>query len=154
MRIRVNSKNEVISYSEIGGMNYSIKVEFYPDNFIELYKPRYFIYIDNQIKPNPNYTPTEEVEAKNPVEELRLDISKEIENESLKVQYGIAELGNDVEANQIGVQLALGELGHTTENDVLETQLAVAETTKSTEKALLDIHLALVEIASLLGGKE
>ena len=154
MRIRVNSKNEVISYSVVGGMKHSVEVQFYPDNFVELYKPRYFIYVDNQIKPNPNYTPSIIDEPRNPIEELREDLLEEIQNESLKVQYGIAELANDTEKNQVGVQMAIGELGYATENDVLDTQYALAEMTSETNKTLLDIQLALAEIASLLGGND
>ncbi|WP_436894756.1 DUF2977 domain-containing protein [Mammaliicoccus sciuri] len=76
MQILLNSNNEVISYAVVGGFENGIEIEEIPTNFREMFKPKLYKYIDNQIVLNNEYNENEE-----PPKEKNSDI--EILNERI-----------------------------------------------------------------------
>lgn len=57
MQILVNNDNEIIGYATIGGFENGINIENdnIPQGFIQNYKPKYYLYQNEQIIVNPNY---------------------------------------------------------------------------------------------------
>lgn len=57
MRILINENNEIIGYAKVGSLNNDFEVEdsIVPQNFEQLYKPKYFLYQSNEIVMNPHY---------------------------------------------------------------------------------------------------
>ncbi|MCG7307101.1 DUF2977 domain-containing protein [Staphylococcus warneri] len=57
MRILINENNEIIGYAKVGSLNNDFEVEdsIVPQNFEQLYKPKYFLYQPNEIVMNPHY---------------------------------------------------------------------------------------------------
>lgn len=76
MQILINSKNEITNYAVVGGFENGIEIEEIPTNFREIFKPKLYKYIDNQIVLNNEYNENEE-----PPKEKNSDI--EILNERI-----------------------------------------------------------------------
>lgn len=55
MQIIVNRDNEIIAYALQGGMDNSITVEIFPDDFFLNFKPKYYLYENGNIVLNINY---------------------------------------------------------------------------------------------------
>lgn len=57
MRLLTNVDNEIIGYSIIGGMDgdFEVSDEIVPSGFFDNYKPKYYIYKNDDIAVNPNY---------------------------------------------------------------------------------------------------
>lgn len=57
MEIRINDKNEIIEYASLGGLSDSTEIDdsLKPVDFDQLFKPRIYLYQDNEIIINPNY---------------------------------------------------------------------------------------------------
>lgn len=57
MRITVNENNEITGYAIIGGIegDFEISDDIIPQEFILNYKPKYYLYQNEQIIVNPNY---------------------------------------------------------------------------------------------------
>ncbi|MEJ7437647.1 DUF2977 domain-containing protein [Staphylococcus warneri] len=57
MRILINENNEIIGYAKVGSLNNDFEVEdsIVPQNFEQLYKPKYFLYQSNEIVMNSHY---------------------------------------------------------------------------------------------------
>ncbi|WP_204236149.1 DUF2977 domain-containing protein [Mammaliicoccus sciuri] len=71
MQILLNSNNEITNYAIVGGFENGVEVEEFPTNFREMFKPKLYKYIDNQILLNNNYVENEE-----PLKEKNNDIEK------------------------------------------------------------------------------
>lgn len=76
MQILLNSNNEITNYAVVGGFENGIEIEEIPTNFREMFKPKLYKYIDNQIVLNNEYNENEE-----PPKEKNSDI--EILNERI-----------------------------------------------------------------------
>lgn len=60
VNIKVNDKNEIIAYAIIGGVNgIDISIDVLPDSFIENFDSKYYLYVDGNIKANPDYVAPE-----------------------------------------------------------------------------------------------
>ena len=57
MKILVNHNYEIVQYATVGGFEGDIEINngILPSNFIESFKPRYFLYKDGEVKVNTNY---------------------------------------------------------------------------------------------------
>lgn len=57
MKILVNHNYEIVQYATVGGFEGDIEINngILPSNFIESFKPRYFLYKDGEVKLNANY---------------------------------------------------------------------------------------------------
>lgn len=60
INIKVNDKNEIIAYAIIGEVNgIDISIDVLPDSFIENFDSKYYLYVDGNIKVNPDYVAPE-----------------------------------------------------------------------------------------------
>lgn len=59
MQILINSDSEIVGYATIGGFEGGIYIEdeIIPQDFTQNYKPKYYLYQNEQIIVNPNYQP-------------------------------------------------------------------------------------------------
>jgi hypothetical protein len=57
MRITMNDNNEITGYAIVGGLegDFEVSDDIIPQEFILNYKPRYYLYQNEQIIVNPNY---------------------------------------------------------------------------------------------------
>lgn len=55
MQILINSRNEIISFAIVGGFEDGVEVTNYPSDFINNFKPRYYVFESNEIKTNKDY---------------------------------------------------------------------------------------------------
>ena len=57
MKILINHNYEIVQYATVGGFEGDIEINngILPSNFIESFKPRYFLYKDGEVKVNANY---------------------------------------------------------------------------------------------------
>lgn len=57
MQISIDKNNLIVGFAEVGGFDGGIEIDnsIVPDAFIQMFKPKYFLYQDEQIITNPNY---------------------------------------------------------------------------------------------------
>ena len=57
MQILTDNKNLIIGYAEVGSLEGGIEIDdsIIPQDFIQVFKPKYFLYQNEQIVTNPNY---------------------------------------------------------------------------------------------------
>ena len=57
MRILINEKNEIVGYATVGGLegDFEISDDIIPQDFAQTFKPKYYLYQNEQIIDNPNY---------------------------------------------------------------------------------------------------
>lgn len=61
LKIIINTNNEITGYATIGGIEgeISIPCENVPADFIENFDSKYYLYVDGNIKTNPDYVAPE-----------------------------------------------------------------------------------------------
>lgn len=61
LKIIINTNNEITGYATIGGIEGEISVPYenVPDDFIENFDSKYYLYVDGKIKTNPDYVAPE-----------------------------------------------------------------------------------------------
>ena len=61
LKIIINTNNEITGYATIGGVEgeISIPYENVPDDFRENFDSKYYLYVDGNIKTNPDYVAPE-----------------------------------------------------------------------------------------------
>lgn len=62
LNIKVNEQNEITQYALIGGVGAGgvfVPYEKVPDNFIENFDSKYYLYVDGEISVNPDYVAPE-----------------------------------------------------------------------------------------------
>lgn len=62
LNIKVNEQNEITQYALIGGVGAGgifVPYENVPDDFIENFDSKYYLYVDGNIKVNPDYVAPE-----------------------------------------------------------------------------------------------
>lgn len=59
LKITVNKDDEITGFAIVGGIEGEISVPYEkaPDDFIENFEPKYYLYTNGEIKENPNYVP-------------------------------------------------------------------------------------------------
>lgn len=62
LKITVNENDEITGYAIVGGIEDEISVTYeeVPTNFVENFKPKYYLFNNGEFKVNKNYKPTEE----------------------------------------------------------------------------------------------
>lgn len=62
LKITVNENDEITGYAIVGGIEDEISVPYeeVPTNFVENFKPKYYLFKNGDFKVNKNYKPTEE----------------------------------------------------------------------------------------------
>lgn len=55
MQILLNGEREITNYAIVGGFEDGIEIDNIPDNFIVNFKPRYYLFEDNEIIVNKDY---------------------------------------------------------------------------------------------------
>lgn len=81
MKIAINDNNEIISFATVGEIDNGIEVEdtIIPEGFREDFRPKKFLYVNEEITINPNYVAPEN-------EELPTAPSMQDEVDSLRAQ--------------------------------------------------------------------
>lgn len=94
MQILINRENEIISFAIVGGFEDGFEVDNIPDNFIVNFKPRYYIFEDNEIKVNENYKEkTDEIyeQPEIDLDENTKGLDKELRNMFASMQIQIVQ---------------------------------------------------------------
>lgn len=75
MRITINDNNEITGYAIVGGIegDFEIDDSIVPQDFVQNYKPKYYLYQNEQIIVNPNYQPETPVQANTPSQPIMSD---------------------------------------------------------------------------------
>lgn len=75
MQILINSDSEIVGYANIGGFEDGIYIEdeIIPQDFTQNYKPKYYLYQNEQIIVNPNYQPETPVQPTTPTQPVMSD---------------------------------------------------------------------------------
>jgi len=94
MQILLNNSEEIVSFAVVGGFENGIEVEDYPSDFMNKFKPRYYIFVDNVIKVNENYKEDTDEIYEQP--EIDLDgntkgLDKELRNMFASMQMQIVQ---------------------------------------------------------------
>lgn len=57
MQISLDKNNLIVGFAEVGGFEDGIEIDdsIIPQDFIQMFKPKYFLYQNEQIVVNPNY---------------------------------------------------------------------------------------------------
>ncbi|WP_210133801.1 DUF2977 domain-containing protein [Staphylococcus sp. GDY8P131P] len=94
MQILINTDDEIINYAIVGGFEDGIEISNIPDNFIVNFKPRYYIFEDNEIKVNENYKEkTDEIyeQPEIDLDENTKGLDKELRNMFASMQVQIVQ---------------------------------------------------------------
>ncbi|MEX6346721.1 DUF2977 domain-containing protein [Staphylococcus ureilyticus] len=94
MQILTNTNDEIINYAIVGGFEDGIEIDNIPDNFIVNFKPRYYVFEDNEMKVNKDYK--EETDEVYEQPEIDLDentkgLDKELRNMFASMQVQIVQ---------------------------------------------------------------
>lgn len=94
MQILLNGENEITNYAVVGGFEDGIEIENYPNDFINNFKPRYYVFSDNEVKVNKNYKEkTDEVyeQPEIDLDENTKGLDKELRNMFASMQVQIVQ---------------------------------------------------------------
>ena len=75
MRILINENNEIVGYATVGGLEGDFEVDdsIVPQDFAQNYKPKHYLYQNEQIIVNPNYQPETPVQPTAPTQPVMSD---------------------------------------------------------------------------------
>ncbi|MCE5003192.1 DUF2977 domain-containing protein [Staphylococcus pseudoxylosus] len=99
MRILVNSSDIIIAFAIVGGFDGDIEIsdEGLPSNFVETFKPGYYLYRDGEIKVNTSYKEeSETMVIDNPpqdIDSLRIMVAT-LQKQSVQSNLKIVSLEN------------------------------------------------------------
>jgi len=94
VQILVNNKNEIVSFAIVGGFEDGIEITNYPNDFINNFKPRYYLFEDNEIKVNKDYKEdTDEIyeQPEIDLDENTKGLDKELRNMFASMQIQIVQ---------------------------------------------------------------
>lgn len=94
MQILLNGESEITNYAVVGGFEDGIEIENYPNDFINNFKPRYYVFSDNEVKVNKNYKEkTDEVyeQPEIDLDENTKGLDKELRNMFASMQVQIVQ---------------------------------------------------------------
>lgn len=114
MRILINENDEIVGYATIGGLegDFEIDDSTVPQDFTQNYKPKYYLYQNEQIIVNPNYQTETPVQPTTPTQPV-------ISDDTLK--YMVATLQKQ------SAQSNIRSLKLERENEVLKSRIAQLE---------------------------
>lgn len=114
MQILINSDSEIVGYANIGGFEDGIYIEdeIIPQDFTQNYKPKYYLYQNEQIIVNPNYQTETPAQPTTPTQPVMSD-------DTLK--YMVATLQKQ------SAQSNIRSLKLERENEVLKSRIAQLE---------------------------
>ena len=98
MQILLNGEREITNYAIVGGFEDGIEIDSIPDNFIVNFKPRYYLFEDNEIIVNKDYKEdTDEIyeQPEIDLDENTKGLDKELRNMFASMQIQIVQ-GNMV----------------------------------------------------------
>lgn len=98
MQILLNGEREITNYAIVGGFEDGIEIDNIPDNFIVNFKPRYYLFEDNEIIVNKDYKEdTDEIyeQPEIDLDENTKGLDKELRNMFASMQIQIVQ-GNMV----------------------------------------------------------
>ena len=98
MQILLNGEREITNYAIVGGFEDGIEIDNIPDNFIVNFKPRYYLFEDNEIILNKDYKEdTDEIyeQPEIDLDENTKGLDKELRNMFASMQIQIVQ-GNMV----------------------------------------------------------
>lgn len=103
MQILTNTNDEIINYAIVGGFEDGIEIENYPNDFINNFKPRYYVFESNEVKVNKDYKEkTDEV-----YEQPEIDLDKNNKGSDKELRKMFANMQVQlVQANMIVKQLS------------------------------------------------
>ena len=75
MRILINENNEIVGYATVGGLegDFEVHDSIVPQDFTQTFKPKYYLYQNEQIVVNPNYQPETPVQPSTPSQTVMSD---------------------------------------------------------------------------------
>lgn len=94
MQILINTNDEIINYAIVGGFEDGIEIDNIPDNFIVNFKPRYYLFEDNEIIVNKDYKEdTDEIyeQPEIDLDENTKGLDKELRNMFASMQIQIVQ---------------------------------------------------------------
>ena len=94
MQILLNGEREITNYAIIGGFEDGIEIDNIPDNFIVNFKPRYYLFEDNEIIVNKDYKEdTDEIyeQPEIDLDENTKGLDKELRNMFASMQIQIVQ---------------------------------------------------------------
>ena len=94
MQILLNGEREITNYAIIGGFEDGIEIDSIPDNFIVNFKPRYYLFEDNEIIVNKDYKEdTDEIyeQPEIDLDENTKGLDKELRNMFASMQIQIVQ---------------------------------------------------------------
>ena len=94
MQILVNGEREITNYAIVGGFEDGIEIDNIPDNFIVNFKPRYYLFEDNEIIVNKDYKEdTDEIyeQPEIDLDENTKGLDKELRNMFASMQIQIVQ---------------------------------------------------------------
>lgn len=104
MRLITNVDNEIIGYSVIGGIDgdFEVSDEIVPNDFTQNYKPKYYLYQNEQIVVNPDYQTETPIESEIPTTTITTSSGSD---ESLRKLFATMQV-QLVQANLIVAELS------------------------------------------------
>lgn len=94
MQILLNGEREITNYAIVGGFEDGIEIDNIPDNFIVNFKPRYYLFEDNEIIVNKDYKEdTDEIyeQPEIDLDENTKGLDKELRNMFASMQIQIVQ---------------------------------------------------------------
>lgn len=94
MQILLNDKNQITNFAIVGGFEDGVEITNYPSDFINNFKPRYYILESNEVKVNKDYKEkTDEIyeQPEIDLEENTKGLDKELRNMFASMQVQIVQ---------------------------------------------------------------
>lgn len=103
MQILLNDKNEITNFAIVGGFEDGVEITNYPNDFVNNFKPRYYVFESNEIKVNKDYKEkTDEVYEQS---EIDLDENTKGSDKELRKMFANMQV-QLVQANMMVMQLS------------------------------------------------
>lgn len=94
MQILLNDSEEIVSFAVIGGFEHGVEITNYPSDFINNFKPRYYVFDGDEIKVNKDYKEdTDEIyeQPEIDLDENTKGLDKELRNMFASMQIQIVQ---------------------------------------------------------------
>lgn len=94
MEVLLNDNNEIYSFAVVGGFEDGIEITNYPSDFINNFKPRYYVFESNEVKVNKDYKEkTDEIYEQPEIDlnENTKGLDKELRNMFANMQVQIVQ---------------------------------------------------------------
>ncbi|MFQ3790837.1 DUF2977 domain-containing protein [Staphylococcus nepalensis] len=94
MQILLNDKNQITNFAIVGGFEDGVEITNYPSDFINNFKPRYYILESNEVKVNKDYKEKTDEIYEQPEIDLEANtkgLDKELRNMFASMQVQIVQ---------------------------------------------------------------